>query len=62
MCKKIDAELDITPEIIVYGKLCHQQRNVGFYSDTSIGYNYSTTTTPSKNVSIFKRITYLCQY
>ena len=29
------------PEIIVYGRVCHQNRNVGFFSDDSIGYNYS---------------------
>ena len=44
----VDAELDSNPEIIVYGKVCHQHRSVGFYSDTSHGYNYSTTHTPSK--------------
>lgn len=34
-------ELDIKPEIRVYGKICHQQRDVGFYSDESSGYKYS---------------------
>ena len=29
------------PEIIVFGKVCHQNRNVGFFSNTSIGYKYS---------------------
>ena len=29
------------PEIIVYGKVCHQHRSVGFFSDESIGYKYS---------------------
>ncbi len=46
----VDDELDEHPEIMVYGKICHQQRSVGFYSDTSIGYNYSTTITPSKKM------------
>mgnify|MGYP002634563107 CR=1 FL=1 len=46
----VDLELDINPEIIVYGKKCNQHRSVGFYSDVSLGYNYSTTKTPSKNM------------
>ena len=29
------------PEIIVFGKVCHQHRNIGFFSDDSIGYKYS---------------------
>lgn len=29
------------PEIIIFGKVAHQQRNVGFFSDESIGYHYS---------------------
>ena len=33
--------LEHQPEIIVYGKVCKQQRNVGFFSDESAGYNYS---------------------
>lgn len=44
----VEAELDYHPEIKVFGKICHQQRSVGFYSDSSHGYNYSTTITPSK--------------
>lgn len=38
----VDAELDVKPEIQVFGKACHQQRNVGYYSDVSMHYNYST--------------------
>lgn len=30
-----------TPTIFVYGKQCIQHRNVGFFSDESIGYTYS---------------------
>tara|TARA_B100001093_G_C26717716_1_gene966394 strand:- start:268 stop:849 length:582 start_codon:yes stop_codon:yes gene_type:complete len=29
------------PEIELFGKICHQNRNVGFFSDESIGYRYS---------------------
>ena len=46
----IDSELDVNPEIKVYGKVCHQHRSIGFYSDTSKGYNYSSTITPSKKM------------
>jgi alkylated DNA repair dioxygenase AlkB len=46
--RSIGEELDVNPAIIVYGKICHQHRSVGFYSDTSRGYNYSTSITPSK--------------
>ncbi len=46
----IDSELDVNPEIMVYGKVCHQHRSIGFYSDTSKGYNYSSTITPSKKM------------
>jgi len=46
----VDAELDVKPEIMVFGKVCHQQRSLGFYSDKSKGYNYSTTLTPSKKM------------
>lgn len=48
--QETDEELDHHPEIKIYGKICHQKRSVGFYSDTSKGYNYSTTITPSKKM------------
>jgi alkylated DNA repair dioxygenase AlkB len=41
-------QLDIKPEIILFGKPVHQQRNVGFFSDTSIGYKYSGKLAASK--------------
>lgn len=34
--------LEHKPEIIVFGKKCKQQRNVGFFSNESVGYEYST--------------------
>ncbi len=49
--RDVDFELDYHPEIKIFGKVCHQQRSVEFYSDTSIGYNYSTTLTPSKEMT-----------
>lgn len=34
-------ELIDKQEIIVYGRICHQNRAVGFFSDDSLGYRYS---------------------
>ena len=48
--QQIDSELDYHPEIKIFDKICHQQRSIGFYSDTSKGYNYSSTLTPSKKM------------
>jgi alkylated DNA repair dioxygenase AlkB len=39
------------PEIIVYGKPCRQHRNIGFFSDESIGYNYSKKLMASQPLS-----------
>ena len=36
---------------MMYGKICHQQRSVGFYSDVSSGYNYSKQKAPSKKMT-----------
>ena len=38
---EIDDKLQENPPVIVYGKTCNQHRNIGFFSDTSIGYKYS---------------------
>jgi alkylated DNA repair dioxygenase AlkB len=35
------------PLVHVRGRQCHQQRNVGFFSDTSVGYAYSRQLSPS---------------
>lgn len=35
------------PPIVIYGKVCHQRRDVGFYSNESQGYKYSGTLMPS---------------
>ena len=34
-------ELAENPEVMVYGRVCHQHRCVGFYSNASGGYRYS---------------------
>lgn len=40
--------LDERPIIRVYGRECHQNRNVGFFSDDSVGYHYSRQLAKSK--------------
>jgi len=39
--KNITNNLQEYPEIKIFGKICHQRRCVGFFSDKSKGYNYS---------------------
>ena len=41
------ALLQVKPPLVIFGKPARQPRNVGFFSDTSIGYKYSTTLMPS---------------
>ena len=45
---EIDGLLDVRPPIMLYGKVVAQTRNVGFFSDQSIGYYYSRKLAPSK--------------
>ena len=47
----IESQLEERPEIIVFGKKCKQQRNVGFFSNESIGYKYSNKMMESKPLS-----------
>ena len=44
----IEPQLEEKPEIIIFGKKCRQQRNVGFFSDKSNGYKYSNKIMESK--------------
>jgi alkylated DNA repair dioxygenase AlkB len=46
--EEIKDELISRPEIIVYGKVCKQNRDIGFFSDTSNGYEYSNKIMKSK--------------
>lgn len=46
----VDAELESNPEVMVYGRVCHQHRCVGFYSNTSFGYRYSGIVAESKHL------------
>ncbi len=40
--------LAIKPPIVVYGKPATQNRDIGFFSDSSAGYNYSKQVAPSQ--------------
>lgn len=44
----IQLNLAYEPPITVMGRQCNQRRNIGFFSDESGGYNYSTQTMPSQ--------------
>ena len=46
--KDVEKQLIERPEIIVFGKVCNQHRNVGFFSNESIGYKYSNKIMESK--------------
>lgn len=48
---EIESELKERPEIIIFGKKCNQQRNVGFFSNESVGYKYSNKIMESKSLS-----------
>ena len=47
----IEPQLEERPEIIIFGRKCKQQRNVGFFSNESIGYKYSKKMMGSKPLS-----------
>lgn len=57
---EIGGLLDFHPEIIVYGKVCHQQRSIGFFSNQSVGYKYSGQMAASKPLT--PSITELLEY
>lgn len=48
--KDVRERLVHRPEIKVFGKICHQPRDVGFFSDESIGYRYSHQMMPSQSL------------
>lgn len=48
LVQEIDPLLDYHPPVMIYGKECHQQRSVSFFSDASIGYRYSGQLARSK--------------
>lgn len=47
----IEPLLEERPEIFIFGKKCKQNRNVGFFSNESIGYKYSKKMMDSKPLS-----------
>ena len=46
--EEITSQLDEYPPIKIYGKICHQRRCIGFFSNKSIGYQYSGQMASSK--------------
>jgi alkylated DNA repair dioxygenase AlkB len=44
----IVGKLEIKPPVYIFGRICKQQRNIGFFSDVSIGYRYSGNISKSK--------------
>jgi len=44
--------LDIKPPIKIFDKICYQRRDVGFFSDSSIGYHYANQLAKSKPMTI----------
>ena len=50
--KEVENLLEIKPEIQVFGKIHRQPRNVGFFSDTSVGYKYSKRLMKSKPLGV----------
>lgn len=44
----LDGVLDHHPEIRIFGRVAHQNRSIGFFSDQSIGYRYSGQLAASK--------------
>ena len=44
----IKDKLKHRPEILVYNKICYQNRAIGFFSDKSRGYHYSKKLMPSQ--------------
>ena len=47
---EVKDELLTNPPIYIYGKTVYQQRSIGFFSNTSIGYYYSGQLAKSKLV------------
>jgi len=48
---EINGKLDVKPSLILYGKIVYQQRNVGFFSNTSVGYYYTNKLQASKQMT-----------
>ena len=46
--QEIEGQLIVKPKIVMFGKEVSQQRNIGFFSDVSVGYHYSNKLAASK--------------
>lgn len=46
--KSVNKQLIVRPKVVVYGKECRQNRDIGFYSNESKGYAYSNQLMESK--------------
>lgn len=44
----VEGRLHAKPPIVLFGKVCHQQRDVGFFSDVAEGYVYSRQRMPAQ--------------
>ena len=49
---EIKDKLLVNPNIIVYGKICNQHRSIGFFSNDSIGYQYSGQLAKSQKIPL----------
>lgn len=49
---EVNTLLIVKPEIRIYGKIVHQQRNVGFFSNCSKGYYYSKKLMKSQKLTL----------
>ena len=47
IAQEIDPSLNYHPAIMIFGKVYHQQRSVGFFSNESDGYHYSNSVSSS---------------
>lgn len=61
-----ELELDHQPQIKVMGRICHQRRDVGFFSDESKGYRYSSAMAKARPLTpwlrdVLKKVNTLCQ-
>ena len=56
LAAEIDEQLDHHPQIMIFGKIAHQNRSVSFFSDVSIGYYYSGKLAASKPLTDSLRV------
>jgi len=55
--KDVESKLLVKPKICIYGKEATQHRNIGFFSDESIGYRYSNQLAKSQALtSVLKKL------